>query len=118
LPGGWCAACIEIRWRGVDEFQDIVVYKRGVLERETGSPIAIYDGRGSIVEEIAVPVGILDNADNVTRYPGDYFCGRADVWGDSREEVILAGRNGVRILANSRPLAIPTLYNSTTYNGM
>ena len=60
----------------------------------------------------------LDTEDNVTRYPCGYYVHRADVWGDSREELIIAARNGVRIVTNSRPLAIPTLYNSTTYNGM
>jgi len=118
LPGGWCAACIEIRWHAANDLLDIVVYNRGVLDRDVGSPIAIYDGEGSIVDEIEVPAAILDNEQNVTRYPGAYFCGRADLWGDSRDEVIVSGRNGVRIYANSRPLAIPTLYNSTTYNGM
>lgn len=49
---------------------------------------------------------------------GDYYCYRADVWGDSCEELVISARNGVPILANSRPLAIATLYNSTTYNGM
>ena len=118
LPGGWCAACVDIRWRGVDEFLDIAVYKRGVLDRGRSDPIAIYDGRGNIVDEIEVPLGMLDTDENVTRYPGDYYCYRADVWGDSCEELIISARNGVRIVANSRPLAIPTLYNSTTYNGM
>ena len=118
LPGGWCAACLDIRWSGAGDLKEILVYKRGVFDRGVGSPIAIYDGQGSIVDEIDVPAAILDNEQNVTSSPGDYFCCRADLWGDSREEVIVSGRNGVRIHANSRPLAIPTLYNSTRYHGM
>lgn len=43
---------------------------------------------------------------------------RADVWGDSREEVILFGSKGCCIWANARPLAVPTLYNNTLYPGM
>ena len=61
---------------------------------------------------------ILDNEENVADSPGDYHCCRADLWGDSREEVLVSGRNGVRIHANRRPLAIPTLYNNTAYSGM
>ena len=118
LPGGWAAGAVEIRWRGVDEFQDILVYNRGDMEDHAGSLSAIYDGQGNIVDQIEVPSGLLENQDNVTRWSGGYFCGRADLWGDSREEVIISGRNGVQIHANRRPLAIPTLYNSTTYNGM
>jgi len=54
--------------------------------------------------------------DGVT--PGIHISYRADVWGDSREEMILAGWKGLRIYANARPLAIPTLYNNTLYHGM
>jgi hypothetical protein len=42
----------------------------------------------------------------------------ADVWGDSREEVILFGSRGCSIYANARPLAQPSLYNMTLYPGM
>jgi len=91
---------------------------RGALDRGVASPAAIYDGEGDIVDEIDVPLAILDDERNVSRYPGGYYCYRADLWGDSREEVLVCGRNGVCIYANSRPLAIPTLYNSTTYSGM
>lgn len=118
LPGGWAAACMDIRWSGRGDLQEILVYKRGILERGRGSSAAIYDGQGDIVDEITVPMNLLDTDDNVSGYPGDYYCGRADVWGDSREEVIVFGRNGVRIHANRRALAIPTLYNNTAYHGM
>jgi hypothetical protein len=37
---------------------------------------------------------------------------------DSRDEVIVVGWKGVRIYANARPLALPTLYNTTLYRGM
>jgi hypothetical protein len=46
------------------------------------------------------------------------YCTRADVWGDSRQEVIMFGSRGACIWANARPLAIPTLYNNTLYPGM
>jgi len=118
LPGGWCAACTDVRWLGAGELKQLLVYMRGALDRGVASPAAIYDGEGNIVDEIDVPLAILDDERNVSRYPGGYYCYRADLWGDSREEVLVCGRNGVCIYANSRPLAIPTLYNSTTYSGM
>lgn len=113
LAGGWAAACMDIRWSRAGDLKDILVYKRG-----EESPIAIYDGEGDVVDEIDVPADILDNENNVAAYPDSYYCCRADVWGDSRDEVIIFGRNGVRIHANRRPMAIPTLYNNTFYHGM
>ena len=50
--------------------------------------------------------------------PANSYCWRADVWGDSREEVIVNGGGIAQVYANSRPLAIPTLYNATLYTGM
>jgi len=118
LPGGWWAACMDIRWRGNGDLKEILVYKRGKEK-----PIAVYDGYGNIIDEIDIPMSICSNKDNVsiypaTLYPGEHYCCRADVWGDSREEIIAFGRNGVRIYANARPMAIPTLYNNTVYHGM
>jgi hypothetical protein len=118
LPGGWAAACLDIRWLGAGDRQEILVYKRGLLDRGVASSIAIYNGQGDILDEIAVPAEIMDNEANASGYPGDYYCSHADVRGDSRDELIAYGRNGVRIYANRRPLAIPTLYNNTLYNGM
>ena len=97
---------------------DILVSGRGVMDRGRDSLLAIYDGQGEIVDEFTMPAALLDTEENVSPYPGTCSAFVADVWGDSREEVIVSGRNGVQIHANSRPLAIPTLYNSTTYNGM
>jgi hypothetical protein len=118
LPGGWCAACMDVRWSGVGDLQEILVYKRNGLQPDTGSPIAIYDGQGEIVAEFDVPADILEDQNTPSGYPGDYYCGRADVWGDSRDEVVVFGRNGVRTYANRRVLPVPTLYNNTLYHGM
>lgn len=111
LQSGWCAACIDIRWSGVGDLKEILVYKRGL-----GSPTAIYDGQGNVVDEIDVPASLT--ADEDPSVPPGYACGRADVWGDGREEVLALARHGTQIHANRRPLAIPTLYNHTLYNGM
>lgn len=119
LPGGWCAACMDIRWRGVGGLKEIVVSQRGHRDGSAGSPVAIYDGQGDIVTEIDVSARMLAGSEHVTAPIHDnYGCCCADVWGDSREELIVYGRNGVFILANPRPLAIATLYNHTGYRGM
>lgn len=118
LPGGWCSGCVEIRWRGEDGLIDILTTQRNSLRTGADSSVAIYDGGGNIVDEITVPASILDNDDNLHRWPGTYGRDRFDLWGDSREEVIILGRNGVQIHANKRPSSTPTQYNHTTYNGM
>ncbi len=112
--GGWGAACTHIRWAGQGDCQDILVYMRG--DRQ---PVAIYDGDGTILDEAEVPPSICsqyDSGEGIT--PSQHYCSRADVYGDSREEIILFGWKGARIYANARPLAIPTLYNNTLYPGM
>ncbi len=112
--GGWIAACIDIRWTGRSDCNEILVYERGA-----GQPVAIYDGNGEILDEIEVPPSICSSyssGDGVN--PGIHLCYRADVCGDSREEVIIAGWKGLRIFSNARPLQIPTLYNCTVYTGM
>ena len=112
--GGWGAACTHIRWSGLEDRQEIMVYMRGVAQ-----PVAIYDGDGNIVDEAEVPASICsqyDSGEGIT--PSQHYCSRADVYGDSREEVILFGWRGARIYGNARPLAIPTLYNNTLYPGM
>jgi hypothetical protein len=88
------------------------------LSLGTDSPVAIYNGEGEIVDAFDVPDEILEDKDTPSGYPGDYYCSRADVWGDNRDEVLIIARNGVRIYANRRALSIPTLYNNTAYHGM
>lgn len=97
LAGGWCAACLDIRWSGAGDLKEILVYNRGA-----GAPVAIYDGAGNVVDSL----------------PDEGYCCRADLWGDSREEVLVFGQDGTQIHANRRLLAIPTLYNNTLYHGM
>jgi len=110
LACGWCAAILDIRWNGGD-LQEILIYKRGMH-----SPIAIYDGQGNVVDEFDVPAEIRGFDDPTI--PGNYYCCRADIWGDSRDEVLVFSGRGTQIHANCRPLAIPTLYNNTLYHGM
>jgi hypothetical protein len=106
--GSWAAAMVPIDWLGGGAPEGALVYNRGPQEHA-----AIYDGDGHIVDTFQM------------RYTSDlpgaepqYYCTRADVWGDSRDEVIFFGSAGACIYANARPLAPPTLYNNTLYPGM
>ena len=112
-PGAWGAACVDIRWTGRPGLQEMLVYMRGV-----GQPVAVYDGYGDIVDEMDVPPYLCADYDSGEGVTPCHYCTRADIYGDSREEVILFGWKGARIYANARPLAIPTLYNNTLYPGM
>ena len=75
----------------------------------------IYRGDGELIDQL--PMQYVDSrtaADRLT----DYYGLVADVWGDSREEVILFGSRGACIYANARLVTIPTLTNETLYPGM
>ncbi len=114
--GSWGANCQDIRWTGSDGLLDILVGGRG-----SGRPAVIYNGKGDIVEELEIPqeyCGTYDSGGAGGNNTGVHYCCRADVFGDSREEVIIAGCKGLRVYANAKPLAIPNLYNNTRYLGM
>ena len=115
-PGAWCANCQELRWTGIDGLLDILVAGRGA-----GRPAVIYNGKGEIVAELEIPpayCGTYDSGGAGGINTGAHYCYRADVYGDSRDEVIVVGWKGVRVYANADPSAIPTLYNTTLYRGM
>ncbi len=99
----WSAGVVGIDWFGVGRPHALLVYDPNLGENR---PALLYDGAGDLVAEFPFPHG------------GIFFATRADVWGDSREEVILFGSRGACIYANAEPLAIPTLYNNTLYPGM
>ena len=64
------------------------------------------DRRAQEPEAWKDPMGVC------TQYP---LC--ADVWGDSRDEVILFGARGLSIYTNPAPAAEGSLYNETLYPG-
>ena len=97
-------------------YNDTPYYREHNICERAQSPIAIYDGQGTIVDEIDAPADIRDAANPAD--PGNYYCGRAAVWGDSRDEVLVYSAKGTQIHANRRAPAIPTLYNNTLYHGM
>lgn len=107
--GGWYSACIDINWLGTGQPQGILVYSRGPHQ-----PAVIYDGDGGIIAEL--PMLMPDGKPPQEHF--HFYCSRADVYGDSREEAILFGGRGACLYANSSVLPIPTLYNNNLYPGM
>ena len=108
--GSWYAACVDIDWFGAGAPQCVLVYSRG-----PGQPVAICDGQGDIVDSFPMQHAPYRTEEDRKAH---FYVTRADVWGDSRDEVLLFGSRGACIYANATPLAIPTLYNNTLYPGM
>ncbi len=123
--GAWCAACARLNWFGPGQPDAALVYERSpvtMVPRGSerlyaylpGPPEAIYDGAGNEVETLRMQYApSTPPAERNALYYGI----AADVWGDGRDEVIFSGSRGVCLLANARPLAVPTLYNETLYTG-
>ena len=78
-------------------------------------PARIYNGQGEVIAELPLHIAALPGEKD---FWSDCYGMAADVWGDSREEVILFGARGFCIYANARPLEEPSLYNMTLYPGM
>src|SRR5262249_10304839 len=102
--GSWAAGCIGIDWSGAGVPRELLVYARG-----PGQSVVIYDGEGNITDTFEMQYAPYRTAED---RKADFYCTRADVWGDSRQEVILFGSRGACIYSNARPLQIPTLYNN------
>lgn len=107
--GSGLAAIVGLNWTGDSARRQILAYNRG-----PDVPIAIYDGEGDIVDSVSSSPQSPDVEDPASHC----YCTRADVWGDSRDEVIEFGSHTTRIYANSRPSALATHYNQTLYPGM
>lgn len=108
--GSWYGGIVgPLNWSGSSSTREALWYSRGV------EPPAVVDGAGEILARL--PMQYTVDRGEAVRQEG-YYATRADVWGDSRDEVILFGAHGCCIWANSRPLHLPTLYNNTLYPGM
>ncbi|MCR4415200.1 MAG: hypothetical protein NUV77_22490 [Thermoguttaceae bacterium] len=108
--GDWAIATVPVNWWGPRAPEGVLVYGRG-----PGRPAVIYNGRGDVAETL--PLELAPGRPEADRRAGFYGLA-ADVWGDSRDEVILFGAKGACIWANARAPAIPTQYNETLYPGM
>jgi len=124
--GSWCAAGVRIGWFGPGNPDALLVYSRGLVTCEwqgnemvyryvPGEGEVIYDGEGNQVETITMQYPGVPDAEAL--HCG-YYGLAADVWGDSREEVIFFGARGACIYANASPLSLPTQYNETLYPGV
>jgi hypothetical protein len=115
--GDWMIGCTTVNWDGPGTLQKILLYGR-----TRGQPAQILDGDGKIVAELPLEAFSAQPAqDSSAKAPygvENFYPLAADVWGDSREEVILFGTRGLCIYTNPRPSEIPTLYNETLYPGM
>jgi len=113
--GEWCIATRLIQWLGPGQPDCVLVYGLSVERQGPPKPARIYNGQGEVVDLLPLHVAPLAGE---KEYNSDCYGMAADVWGDSRDEVILFGSRGLCIYANTRPLAPPSLYNMTLYPGM
>ncbi|HEY5911762.1 MAG TPA: hypothetical protein VJA21_14265 [Verrucomicrobiae bacterium] len=113
--GEWCIAPRLINWLGPGKPECALVY--GFTVENQGPPKAarIYDGRGEVLDEFPLQVAPLPGEQD---FFSDCYGMAADVWGDSRDEVILFGSRGFCVYANARPYEKPSLYNMNLYPGM
>ena len=113
--GEWCIAPRLIQWFGPGQPECVLLYGLSVERQGSPKPARLYNGRGEIVDEFPLPVAPVPEE---KEFWSDCYGMAADVWGDSREEVILFGSRGFCVYANARPFEKPSLYNMTLYPGM
>lgn len=124
--GSWCSAGVRVGWNGPQGPDALLVYSRGLVTCEwqgtemvyryvPGEGEAIFDGEGNIVDTLTMHYPHSPTPDDLH---SGYYALAADVWGDSRDEVLLFGARAACLIANARPLATPTLYNETLYPGV
>lgn len=112
--GEWCIATRLIQWLGPGQPDCALVYGFSVERQGPPKPARLYNGQGEILDYFPLPSEPLPGEKD---YCPDCYGMAADVWGDSREEVILFGSRGFCVYANARPFERPSLYNMTLYPG-
>ena len=70
---------------------------------------------GNVADEFPLQVEALPGEKD---FSSDGYGMAANVWGDSRDEVILFGARGFCVYANARPFVKPAVHNMTLYPGM
>jgi hypothetical protein len=113
--GEWCIAPRLIDWFGSGKPECVLVYGFSVERQGPPKPARIYDGRGEVVDEFPLQIAPLPGEAD---FSSDCYGMTADVWGDSRDEVILFGSRGFSVYANARPYEKASLYNMNLYPGM
>jgi rhamnogalacturonan endolyase len=112
--GEWCIGTRLIHWLEPGKRDCVLVYGFSVEKQGPPKPARIYDGQGQILDTLPLQVAPLPGE---TDFFPDCYGMAADLWGDSREEVLLFGARGFCVYANARPLERPSLYNMTLYPG-
>jgi len=100
--GSWAAGARVVNWIGEPNARQILVTARGE------NPAAVYDGYGNIINKLG----------SESMVPADTLGAAADVYGDSRDEIVLTDGAVCEIYANTDPCPVPSLYNYTLYMGM
>jgi hypothetical protein len=113
--GEWCIATRLLQWLGAGQPDCVLVYGYSVERQGPPKPARIYDGQGQVLDVLPLQTAPLPGEKD---FYSDCYGMAADVWGDSREEVLLFGSRGFCVYANARPLQPPALYNMTLYPGM
>ena len=113
--GEWCIATRLIQWLGPGQPDCALIYGFSVERQGPPKAARIYDGQGRVVDVLPLEVAAMPGE---KEFVSDCYGMAADVWGDSREEVLLFGSRGFSIYANARPLDQPALHNMTLYPGM
>jgi hypothetical protein len=113
--GEWCIATRLIDWFGPGQPEAALIYGFSVEKQGLPKAARIYDGRGQVVDEFPLQVAAFPGEKD---FWTDCYGMAADVWGDSRDEVILFGSRGFCVYANARPFEKPSLYNMNLYPGM
>lgn len=113
--GEWCIATRLINWLGPGKPESVLVYGFAVERQGPPKPARIYDGQGQVVDEFPLQLAPLAGEKD---FLPDCYGMAADVWGDSRDKVILFGSRGFCVYANVRPFEKPSLYNMNLYPGM
>jgi hypothetical protein len=114
-PGEWCIATRLIQWLCAGQPDCVLVYGFSVERQGPPKPARIYNGRGEVVDVLPLAVAPRTGEKD---FVSDCYGMAADVWGDSREEVILFGSRGFCVYANTRAFQPPSLYNMNLYPGM
>ncbi|MFA6111404.1 MAG: hypothetical protein WDA75_21820 [Candidatus Latescibacterota bacterium] len=105
----------RVDWLGGSAPHCLAVVEGGPFDPEIrasrNQPPQILDGRGEVVERLRVTLPDGREAGNYT------YAMAADVWGDSREELLVTGRECLNLFTNAELVLDQRRHSATFYNG-
>ena len=114
-PDGASIFMVRIDWLGDGAPHCLAVAEGGpfdpAIRRSRMVPPVIQSAEGKVVERLPPTWPDGHETENYT------YVAAADVWGDSREETLVTGRECFNIYTNADLLPRETLYNATFYHG-